>query len=566
MKRRFYSSIAWVLVLMMVAGFSPVYAVGSDFSGTVAKTVPLPDVITFTAADFTELYKRDIDTMDAVVITGADPDFGALKLEEESALGERIDMEDIQDGVLTFVPTDTGVVSYTVTAYAFDEEEPAGAATLTVTVEESTDAGNAEYTVDENMPIRLSSVYFAEVFRGANGRELSYVKFDIPGADKGVLYLDYTSAVLFEARITATERYYADTYPGISRITFVPAEDFSGTISIPYTGYAADDSAYWGMLTIHVRDASAEEIAYSTEAEEAVSFDAEDFDEVCLEMTGDELSYVIFTLPAPSHGKLYYNYRSATDYDALVLTNAKYFNSAEPGLSGVDFLPAVDVTGTVRILYKGYSVEGESYNGTVAVTVDAAEEEEDEEEEVPEESEHFRDVGKNIAWAAEAIDYLYEEGILLGDGAGYYNPRASISRGDFMMMLSRAFDLDTAFEDNFTDVDKDDYYYKAVGAAKKFGITKGSNGKFNPRSALSRQDAMVLILRALEAADIDLEEGAEEVLTPFKDQHKISDYAKDAFQAMVRAGIIKGSGKFLNPNSSVSRAEIAVILYRILTL
>lgn len=569
MKRRFYQSIAWMLVLVMSAGFSPVYAAGTDFSGTIAKTVAFPDVMTFTAADFTELYNGNKTALDAVVISGTDPAFGALKLEDDSALGARIDMEDIQDGELTFVPTDTGVVSYTVTAYAFDEEEPAGAATLTITAEESTDAGNAEYTIDENMPVRLSSVYLSELFRAANGRTLAYVKFDLPAEDKGILYLDYTSAALFEARITATEKYYANTYPGISRITFVPAEDFSGTVSIPYTGYTAEHHAYWGMLTIHVRDASADEIGYSAEAGEAVSFDAEDFDEVCLEMTGDELSYVTFTLPAASHGKLYYNYRSATDYDALVLAAAKYYSSDEPGLSDVDFLPAADVTGTVRILYKGYSLEGESFNGVVAVTLDAAEEKEDAEEDDEEtsgDSEHFNDVGKNIAWAVEAIDYLYEQGILTGDGAGYYNPQASISRADFVLMLTRAFDLDSESEDNFADVGEDDYYYKAVGAAKKLGITKGANGKFNPRSALSRQDAMVLIFRALEAADIDLEEGEDDVLIPFKDQHKISDYARYAFRALVQARIIEGSDKSLNPNSSISRAEIAVILYRILSL
>ncbi len=459
MKRKSYKSIAWVLALMMALSFSPVNAVGSDFSGTAVKTVSLPDVMTFTTADFTELFKGNKADLEAVVITGTDPAFGALKLEDDSALAERIDMEEIQDGELTFVPDDTGEVAYVVTAYAYGGEGSVGTAVLEITVEESTDAGNPKYTIDENMPVRLSPTYFSDLFSEANGRELSYVKFELPSAGKGVLYFDYTSPALYEAKVLETTKYYTDTYPNISRVSFVPAEDFSGTVSIPYTGYTANHTTYWGMLTIEVRDTGAEDDAYKDK-----------------------------------------------------------------------------------------------------------EEDEEEDDEESEDSEHFSDVKKNIFWAVEAIDYLYDGGILLGDGTGYYNPQASISRGDFMMMLSRAFDIDGDFEDNFSDVEEDDYYYEAVGAAKKLGITKGSNGRFNPRSALSRQDAMVLILRALDVADIELEDGDDDDLIPFKDKDKVPEYAREAFRALVQAGIIEGSGKYLNPSSSVSRAEIAVILHRILTM
>lgn len=133
-------------------------------------------------------------------------------------------------------------------------------------------------------------------------------------------------------------------------------------------------------------------------------------------------------------------------------------------------------------------------------------------------------------------------------------------------MLSRAFDLESDFSDNFPDVEENSYYYNAIGKAKKLGIAKGSHGKFNPKSALSRQDAMVLIVRALEVSGIDLPDGSDGDLQVFKDKHNISDYAEAAFKTLVKAGIIKGSNKFLNPNSSVSRAEIAVILYRVLTM
>ena len=413
--------------------------IAPTFSGTIAKSVSLPNSVGLSVADISERYAQNQGgVLDSIQIAGSDPTFGSLKLGAVSALGKTIKISDLQNGNLTFVPTDTGVVSYTVSAYALGSEEVVGTAILKITVNEAAFSEDVTYTTVESMPIHFQSVDFSNAFHAATGKSLSYVQF---------------------------------------------------------------------------------------------------------------------TVPASTFGIFYYNYWTATDYDSLVTAEAKYSIGEDPFLSNVDFVPADGFTGTFKIAYTAYSADDTSFEGEITILVNEAND-----------SDHFNDVGKNIKWAVEAIDYLYEHGILTGTGNGYYNPQASISRGDFMLMLSRAFDFEAEVDENFSDMDEDDYYYRAVGAAKKFGITKGAKGKFNPRSALSRQDAMVLLVRALEASDIELPDGNDNILFPFKDKNKISDYAKDAFQALIQAGIIEGSGKALNPNSSVSRAEIAVILYRILTM
>ena len=100
--------------------------------------------------------------------------------------------------------------------------------------------------------------------------------------------------------------------------------------------------------------------------------------------------------------------------------------------------------------------------------------------------------------AASQIDYLYEKSIVSGMSSGNYGPGLNISRGDFMLMLFRAFGLTSSgSNDNFPDVVKD-YYYDAIATAKSLGIAQGVNGKFNPDGTLTRQDAMVLIKRTLD--------------------------------------------------------------------
>ena len=132
-------------------------------------------------------------------------------------------------------------------------------------------------------------------------------------------------------------------------------------------------------------------------------------------------------------------------------------------------------------------------------------------------------------------------------------------------MLCRAFDLKADANGNFSDVEQGSYYYGAIAKAKSLKIVKGSNGRFNPKEALSREDAMVLIFRALAASNISLPDGSQSDLQSFIDSGNISDYAAPAAKALIKANIIQGCDKKINPKGSVSRAEMAVILYRILS-
>lgn len=334
----------------------------------------------------------------------------------------------------------------------------------------------------------------------------------------------------------------------------------AGAVSYTVKASAASDpSTQIGSVTLTITAAEndAGTVTYKTKQNTPIKLDAEDFSLAFDDATGNELDYVMLTQPSMSRGRLYYDYTSATEYGSVVHSDTEYYVSDSPALSNVTFAPASDYTGAVEISFTAYSIDGSSFTGNLIITVQPAEEEE--------ESGHFADVGRGHIWAVEAIDYLYNEGIIAGDGKGHYNPSASISRGDFILMLCRAFHLSADSKGSFSDVEEGSYYSDAIATAKQLKIAKGSGGKFNPKASLSRQDAMVLIVRAMEAADLTVPAGDLDDLSVFSDSGKISDYAAEAVAALVRAGIIEGSNSKLNPKANVSRAEIAAILYRVLT-
>lgn len=134
-------------------------------------------------------------------------------------------------------------------------------------------------------------------------------------------------------------------------------------------------------------------------------------------------------------------------------------------------------------------------------------------------------------------------------------------------MVVRALDLKADFKDNFGDVPKSSYYYDAIGIAKALGIAKGSgNNSFNPNGNISREDMMVIMNRVIEKSGVRLEPAGEEALSGYHDAHLISNYARESVARLTKAGLVVGSGGGVKPKDLATRAEIVVILDRLLKI
>ncbi|SFE40616.1 S-layer homology domain-containing protein [Paenibacillus catalpae] len=167
-------------------------------------------------------------------------------------------------------------------------------------------------------------------------------------------------------------------------------------------------------------------------------------------------------------------------------------------------------------------------------------------------------------WAKEAIEVLAAKGIINGVSDTSFAPGASIKRADFVKLLVDTLGLTSDAEGSFADVKADRYYADAVGIAKALGITNGAGGnRFNPAAPITREEAATFIERSLAAAKAGLPSGSEDVLAGFADAGDISAYAKSSLSALVKAGLVQGHDGLLEPKGKLTRAEAAVLFYRI---
>lgn len=178
----------------------------------------------------------------------------------------------------------------------------------------------------------------------------------------------------------------------------------------------------------------------------------------------------------------------------------------------------------------------------------------------------FSDID-NFPWAKEAIEAVATEEILIETSKENFSPGDNITRGDFTGALIRALGLTAEFNESFIDVSVTDPYFEDIKVAKALGIAKGvGENRFEPDSFITRQDMMVLIERALRISGKLGDKKADlTYLDQFEDKDQISDYAREAVALMVEMGLIKGDGKNINPKGNTTRAEAAVVLYRIFT-
>ena len=532
--------------------------VGEASAGTVSYSTDLNTSFSFRASDFAGKFYSNTggSTLSYVTFTLPSSTYGTLYYNYVSSLSYGTSVVGGKAyGVsttpylsnITFVPRTGyyGSFSFSYTGYTSDGTGYAGKVSITV----GSAAGAVSYETDALSPVTFSTSDFQKAFQQENGGTLYSVKFSLPSASAGTLYYGYTSASSYTSEVSSGTRYYVGSSPYLSRVTFVPNPAFSGTFSIAYTAYNSSGSSGSGVVVLTVNTSSGGIVDYTTDKNTTVKLDGDDFNDVFQDETGSVLYSVKFTLPSASCGTLYYNYTSSGT-GSKVSASTSYFRSFYPQLSAVTFVPANDYVGVVNIPYLCYTSANKAYSGQLRITVL-------ETDPMP-----FSDVRGGYSWAAPSVATLYKKGVILGYQSGLFHPGNNLSRGDFILMVVRAFGLTDTTADNFYDVPAGSYYYAAIAAAKADGIVLGNNGYFYPDTELSRQDAAVILARALSATGTPLGSASASDLSGFSDAARVSDYAVSGLAALVRAGILQGNNGVLNPRAMITRAEMAVILSR----
>lgn len=578
---------------------------------------------------------------------------------------------------VTFVPAAefTGRVEIPFTGW--DEQGARFAGTAEVNVRASGGSGDVYYVCAAGRSVKLDNEDFNDLSQDLTGSRLNYITFSsLPAAGDGTLYHSRTSSSN-GTRVSRDTRYYNSRSPRIDNLSFWASRSFSGSVEVSFTGYSIGGDSFTGTMVIDSRDSgggSRPDIRYDTGYREAVSFEARDFDDLCVYETDDDLNYVRFTLPSSSVGTLYYNYRESSSSNTRVSSSTSYYYSGSGNtISRVSFLPASGFSGTALVDFTGYAEDGSRFTGTVEIDVDQATPEarvvyttrqspvalraSDFENagsrrslrsvrfgympsdsagrlyfqytsptvygwqatantdyqisgspalssltfvpragytgtvtlpytatatngsqyageliiyvEGSSSSAYFSDMGPYSAEARAAVDYLHEQGVVNGTTATTYGPELSIRRGDFALMLTRAFDLTASggSGQRFSDVAAGDYYADAVQTLRALGIVSGTgSNQFQPKSTLSRQDAMLMVQRAMRLSGWSVEDGPAYALSSYSDSATVSGYAQGAMAYMVQQGLLPTANGRLAPRDALSRVDMAVLLHRAMTM
>ena len=116
----------------------------------------------------------------------------------------------------------------------------------------------------------------------------------------------------------------------------------------------------------------------------------------------------------------------------------------------------------------------------------------------------------------------------------------------------------------FTDVAADAWYVDAVTFAYNVGIVNGvSATKFEPDERITREQVVTILYRLAKATELDVSVGENTNIQSYPDATKVSDYAVEAIQWAVGAGILNGttfegdSNVYLDPQGHATRAQAA---------
>ncbi|MCI6095632.1 MAG: S-layer homology domain-containing protein [Clostridiales bacterium] len=426
-----------------------------------------------------------------------------------------------------------------------------------------------EYSASFGGSVTFLESDFSKAFSGKAGEKLDYVTFAMNRAtvvmnNKTYSLNDGSNAAIFgwayttskaTTKLSSTDKcYYQASYTqlDLDEVTYVTGSYRTKyTVYLPYTAVGTFGSRYEGYTAITVSG----DDSITASGASMKTLGAAD----AVLRAYPNAAYVMFKQPAVSEGRLLYNFRSvaAQNYTAVDYSKDQFYLSGTSAknlyLDSVFFLPAADCSTQIRLAFTVYGTSGTQLGSgelTVRVASKTA-------------SSVFSDVNaRTCSWAANAVDFMNEYGLVKGTGTSTFGWKGNMTRGDFVLILYRNAGSPSVYgvSNPFTDVKSTDYYYEAVLWAYRNNVVNGtSTTTFGPKGKITREQIASILWRLAGKPVYSAS------LRSYTDYASVSDYAYDAMSWAVGSGYVKGSGAKLSPKNNATRAEVAVMLHRYLT-
>ncbi|GMK37770.1 hypothetical protein PCCS19_08240 [Paenibacillus sp. CCS19] len=167
---------------------------------------------------------------------------------------------------------------------------------------------------------------------------------------------------------------------------------------------------------------------------------------------------------------------------------------------------------------------------------------------------------QHTQWAEDSIMYMANRGTVAGYGNGLFKPEGRVTRAQAAAFLVRELypDQQPDSGQTYSDVSTSYPFYREISIAARNGLTGGfPDGTFHPDAPITRAETAALLTRAYE-----LTNGSSQ-------SANLSDiaahWAVDPIRTMSSNGLLGGySDGTFRPNQSVSRAEFAVFMTRVI--
>lgn len=154
-------------------------------------------------------------------------------------------------------------------------------------------------------------------------------------------------------------------------------------------------------------------------------------------------------------------------------------------------------------------------------------------------------------WAQAAIDRMQGYQIVNGFG-GQFRPDDTITRGEMAVVLDHVMRYQNRADNYFSDLGQA-FYTDAILKAGHAGVLQGADGKVRPNDAISREEAVVMMARAFDIETINV----EPIQVP--DAGGIAGWATDAISAFIDKGYVSGTEAFRPKEPITRAETVAIL-------
>ena len=181
----------------------------------------------------------------------------------------------------------------------------------------------------------------------------------------------------------------------------------------------------------------------------------------------------------------------------------------------------------------------------------------------------FADLSSPDAWYAEAVQFMFELGLMQGVSETQFDPQGTLTRAQVATILHRlAGEPEVQWRFVFSDVPytAPSWYRNAVIWAYDNDIVRGFDGRFSPHDEITREQFAAMLHRYARFVEVNTSVSDTFNLNHFPDRNELSAWAETykywANYNELILGIDTGNQVLLAPGGNATRAQSAAIIMR----